>query len=187
MYLQEYILEAIRDELRLGLDYITNPNRSIRIINDKDVPAYSGEEFIGIYGASYTNEYDRLAISRKDTYEFIIGITRRMSGIPVDSTGETIYTQDESLISRNKSSMLNRAREIIQLLEYNWDIVGKIKSQASSDLIEVCILSPLALESSSPVEEVDASHFHLENDNDNPSGLLLELQFSGIESYVSKI
>ena len=187
MYLQEHILEATRDILRTDLKNVKVANRSIRILNDERVPAYSGEEFIGLYNAEHRNEYSPKAIVTCDVYTLTIGITRRLIGIPTDTSAETIYAEDERLISRTKSNMLKRAREIVDIIDGNWSIVNTVRINALIDDINVCILSPLGLESMGALEEVEAAHFHADEDSDRPEGLLLELQFVGMESYVNKL
>ena len=187
MYLQEYILEETRNLLRQDLEGVDNPNRSIRITNDEKVPAYAGEEFIALYNIEATNEYPTKAVSRKDIYDLTIGITRRFIGIPTDTSAETIYAEDSDLMVRTKSHMLKRAREIVSLIDNNWELVNSIRIGALVDDIFVCILGPLGLESMGSLEEVEASHFHATDDSERPDGLLLELQFSGMESYISKI
>lgn len=193
MILTEPILETIRTILRNNLTNIsssTHPlvvKRSLRITNDEKVPPYAGEEFINIYGVTTTNEYEPTVQVRKEIYSLNIGITRRLVGIPPDTSAETIYTYDEELISRTKQSMVRRAYEIISLIDGNWGIPALIRQMGcDSGDCDACILTPLGFSGSSAIEEKYADHFRGEDDSDRPQALFLELSFSGMEVYSDK-
>ena len=146
MLLNEPLLESVVDILREGLTYITVPKNSIKITNEQRVPAYSGEEFINVYGSEAVNEYDPIYQVRKDVYTINVGITRRLSGIPTDISGQTIYTQDDKTLKRAKATMSNRAFDIIKLLSNNWGIPALINQITGDNYLtdnEFCILSPL--------------------------------------------
>ncbi len=187
MILTEPMLEAIRDTLQENLTRITLPTRSIKITNDEKVPAYSGEEFINIYGAITSNEYEAIYQARKEVYSLNIGITRKLIGIPPDLSAEAMYTQNETVINRTKQTMLKRAYEIIELIDGNWGIPALIRQLGcDSGVCDACILSPLGFTGSSALEEKYAEHFRLEDDGDRPQALFLELSFSGMEVYSDK-
>jgi len=193
MILTEAILETIRTFLRDGLTNVSNNNttlaakRSIRITNDEKVPPYAGEEFINIYGAVTENEYEPYIQVRKEVYSLNIGITRRLVGIPPDTSAEAMYTYDEELITRNKQSMLKRAYEIIGLIDGNWGIPAMIRQMGcDSGDCDACILTPLGFAGSSPIEEKFAEHFRGDDDSERPQALFLELSFSGMEAYSDK-
>jgi hypothetical protein len=187
MILTEPMLETIRDILQDNLTRITLPTRSIKITNDEKVPAYAGEEFINIFGATTSNEYEPTYQTRKEIYSLNIGITRRLIGIPPDLSAEAMYTQNEEFINRAKQTMLKRAYEIIELIDGNWGIPAIIRQMGcDSGQCDACILSPLGFTGSSALEEKYAEHFRLEDDGDRPQALFLELQFSGMEVYTDK-
>ncbi len=181
MLLNEPLLETIRDFLQTELEGVKLPTRSIRITNEERVMASSGEEFINIYGAESNNEYSPIAETRKEVYSLKIGITRRLIGIPLDTTAESIYTYDEALIKRTKSSMSNRASEIINLLDGSWAIVSLIKQKYG-----ICAATPLGFLGSAALEEKGAEHFEAMPENENPIGLFLELSFGGLQAYTNK-
>jgi hypothetical protein len=187
MILTEPLLETIRDTLRDELTNITLPSRSILITNDEKLPSYSGEEFINIYGATTSNEYEPIFQARKEVYSLNIGITRKLIGIPPDISAEAMYTQNETVINRVKQTMITRAYEIIELIDGNWGIPALIRQMGcDSGDCDACILSPLGFTGSSALEEKYAEHFRLEDDGDRPLALFLELQFSGMEVYSDK-
>jgi hypothetical protein len=187
MILVEPMLETIRDILQDELTNITLPTRCIKITNDEKVPPYSGEEFINIYGATTSNEYEAIYQARKEVYSLSIGITRKLIGIPTDISAEAMYTQNENIINRVKQTMLKRAYEIIELIDGNWGIPAIIRQMGcDSGVCDACILSPLGFTGSSALEEKYAEHFRLEDDGDRPQALFLELSFSGMEVYTDK-
>jgi len=185
MILQESILEQTRDLLRDELSVIENPRRSIRITPDETVPAYSGTEFIGIYNAEYVNEFDHALEQRKDIYELTVGITRRTEGMPKDGIAEAIYTKDETLLDHAKNSLLERAWEIVRMLDGNWTLVKTVYDLFPQETF--CIMSPLGLTDVSSVIKVGSEHFQVSTESDNPYGLVVELQFRGFTTYHSKI
>jgi hypothetical protein len=186
MIIAEPLLETVRDILRDGIDNLTQVDKSIRITNDRKVPHYAGEEFINIYGATLTNEYDPTYQARKELYGLKIGITRRFTGIPTDVSAESIYTYDEDLFSRTKSNMTVRAYEIITLIDGLWGVPATIRQLENLEEYDFCILTPLGLEYVSEVEEVWAEHFRGEDDGERPQALFLELSFGGMEVYIDK-
>lgn len=193
MILTEPLLETIRTILRENLTNITNSTntyalkRSIRITNDEKVGPYSGEEFINIYGATTSNEYEPTYQARKEVYSLNIGITRKLVGIPPDHSAEAAYTYDAELISRAKASMITRAYQIIELIDGNWGIPALIRQMGcDSGDCNVCILTPLGFVGSSALEEKYGEHFRLEDDSERPQALFLELSFAGMEAYSDK-
>ncbi len=187
MILTEPLLETIRTILRENLTNITLSTRSILITNDEKVPPYSGEEFINIYGATTSNEYEPTFQARKEIYSLNIGITRKLIGVPTDVSAEAWYTQNEAVVIRQKQTMLKRAYEIIELIDGNWGIPALIRQLGcDSGQCDACILTPLGFTGSSALEEKYAEHFRLENDGDRPQALFLELSFTGMEVYTDK-
>lgn len=187
MILTEPLLETIRDTLQENLTNITLPTRCIKITNDERVSPWAGEEYINIYGATTSNEYDSAYQARKEIYSLNIGITRRLIGQPTDLSAETIYTQNEVYINRVKQTMVKRAYEIIELIDGNWGIIALIRQMGcDSGQCDACIMTPLGFVGSSALEEKFAEHFRLEDDGDRPQALFLELQFAGMETYTDK-
>lgn len=193
MLITEPLLETVRDFLRSNLSGVGRTtelqDKLIRITNDQKVPPYSGEEFINVYGCTCSNEFPLGHETRKEVYSLKIGITRRLVGIPTDSSAEAIYTYTQNLMSRSKSSMAKRAYEIIRLLDGSWGIVGLLRQfdwSTFTDDENFCILTPLGYAGSAELEEVYAEHFYGEDDSDRPAGLFLELTFDGLEAYFNK-
>lgn len=193
MLITEPLLETVRDFLRQNLTGVarnsTLQDKVIRITNDKKIPPYAGEEFINIYGCECTNDFPLSHETRKEVYSLKVGITRRLVGIPTDSSGEAVYTYDQPIMSRAKSSMAKRAYEIIRKLDGNWGIVALLRQfdwSTFTDEDEFCILTPLGYAGSAEIEEVYAEHYYGEDDSDRPAGLFLELTFDGLEAYFNK-
>lgn len=186
MLITEPLLETVRDIMRDSLTRITKVDRSIRITNDRKVPPYAGEEFINIYGATMLNEYEASFNVRKEVYSLHIGITRRLVGIPPESSAEAAYTYDEEIFRRNKQNMLTRAYEIIALIDGQWGVPALIRQMEDLQDYSFCILTPLGFEGSAPLEEVWADHFRGEDDGERPQALFLELSFGGMEVYFDK-
>lgn len=187
MLLTEPMLEVVRLRLRTHLTNIAEPRYSIRITNEEQIPAEAGEEFINLFGAECDNEYPPEHSSRKEKYSMSIGITRRLIGIPLHSTAEAIYTYDEDMMSRTKSSMAKRAYEIIALIDGQWTIPNSIRARSELSAIDFCILTPLGYEGSDKLEEVTAEHFYTEDEVEGQVvGLFLQLHFTGLESYFYK-
>jgi hypothetical protein len=187
MIITETLLETVRDILRDDIDNLTQTDKSIRITNDRKVPAYAGEEFINLYGVNVTNLYEPSFEVRKEAYSLNIGITRRFTGIPQDVSAESIYTYDADLFTRTKSSMLVRAHEIITLIDGKWGIPALIRQSETLENYNFCILTPLGFIGASELEEVWAEHFRGEDDGERPQALFLELSFGGMEVYTNKI
>lgn len=187
MLLVEPLLETIRDTLRSNLTYISAPNYSIRITNEERVPAESGEEFINVYGATSTNLIDPTFNQRKEEHSVNIGITRRLAGAPFHNSAEMIYTYDEDLISRTKSSMAKRAYEIINLIDGKYSIGASIRQLSSLSNYAFCILTPLGYAGSEPIREVGTEHFYSDNEDElDYVGLFLSLNFTGLHTFFNK-
>ena len=185
MLLTQPLLINARDTLRDNLSNITQKEKSIRLTNERRVPAYAGEEFINLFGVVVSNEWDPIEITRVENYSLSIGITRRLEGIPTDSSAESIYVQD--LITRAKEVMTRRAYEIISIIDGNWGIPALIRQDEDlAEIADFCILSPLGYLGSAELEEVYADHFHLEDPSDRPQALFLELSFGGLQAYFTK-
>jgi len=186
MLLNEPLLEVTRDFLRDNLIKVTLPTKSIKITNEETVPPYSGEEFINLYGATCDNSTKPVFQYREEIYSLNIGITRRLSGVPVDHSAEAIYISDENLITSVKRSMSLRAYDIINLIDGEYGIPALVSQL--SELSSFCFTAttPLNYLSSSAVTEVGAEHFYGEDDNDNPQALFLELQFGEFHAFFNK-
>lgn len=181
----EYLLQATRDVLRSGLTNVTKSSttldKSVQITPDERVPAIAGEEFIGIYGTQFRNLYPAQSASSKESYTLSIGITRRLLAHPLDRTGDTIYTEDTSVLSTSKPSMLQRAREIINLIDGSYIIINDANSNLGKG--ECPFFTPLGLVSADAQPKyVDEDHFFTSPDSSEaPKGLYLEMIFGGAE------
>lgn len=185
MLLMEPLLETVRSILRTDLDGVTDPTNSIRITQTEKVPQYAGEEFINIFAPKVEIASDEFSGYREESYSFSVGITRRLIGIPTDHAAEAIYIED--LVVRTKSSMAMRAYEIIDLIDGSWGIPATIRQMDSLSSYDFCIMSVLAAVEVTDLEEVFGEHFRNEqDDNDNPSGLFLEIKFSGLQTYYNR-
>lgn len=188
MLISEPLLEVTRDFLRANLNNIYLPDRSIRLTDEERVPPYAGQEFINLYALSCENLTDPIFPYRQESYGLKIGITRRLSGSPVDSSAESIYTVDENLVHQAKIAMTQRAFDIVNLIDGKWAIPALIRQLSYLSGYSFCILSTLNyLSSSEGVREVFAEHFYGEDDNENPQGLFLELNFGEMHVYFDKI
>lgn len=186
MLLNEPLLEVTRDILRDNLRNIVLPKKSIRITNEERVPAYAGDEFINIFGSECANENGPLSDVRKEVYSLKIGITRRFVGTPLDTTAEGLYTYDEELISKAKSSMSMRAYDIINLLDGQWAVPALIRQMDSLADYNFCVSTPMGYLGNSQLEEKGAEHFYTEAENENVVALFLELSFGGLQAYFNK-
>jgi hypothetical protein len=187
MLLLEPTLEEIRSLLRSEIKNLASPDTSIRITNEDRIPAEAGEEFINLYGATCSNLYPPENITRKERYSLKIGITRRFNSFGPNVTGESLYTYDDAIYSRAKSSMVKRAFEIINLIDGNWTLAGDIRDKAALDGYDFCLLTPLGFSSAEPVIEVEADHFYTEDEVTGLAvGLFLVLNFEGLETHYSK-
>lgn len=185
MLLTQPLLLNIQEILIDNLTDITEKEKSILITNDEKVPPYAGEEFINLFGITVENELDPVEIQRVENYSLSIGITRRLEGIPTDVSAESIYV--EKLIQRAKAAMVQRAYEIINLIDGNWGIPSLIRQDEDlEEVADFCILSPLGYRGSSELQEVFADHYRLEDPSDRPQGLFLELNFGGLQTYFTK-
>jgi hypothetical protein len=186
MLLTEPLLEVVRDHLQENLINVKLPNRSIRITNEDSVPPYSGEEFINLYGAVCENSTKPVFPYREEIYSLSIGITRRLSAVPIDHAAEAIYTSNEKLISTAKRSMSLRAYDIVALIDGNYGIANLVTNLDDLSTYYFCATSPLNYLGSSSLQEVGAEHFYGLDDNDNPQALFLELQFGEFHAFFDK-
>lgn len=185
MLLMEPLLETTRNILRQDLVGVENPIKSIRVTQDEQIPPYAGDEFINIYDTQMDLLSTEEDLARVEIYRYKIGITRRFAGFPADHLAESIYIED--LISQTKSSMCKRAYEIIALIDARWSIPALIRQMDTLQDTDFCIIGPMFLDSVSSVSEVFGDHFrNEEDDNDNPSGLFLEMSFSGLQTYYGR-
>jgi len=185
----ELLLQAVRDTLRSNLTNVTTSSvatstvnkKSIQITPDEKVPPIAGEEFIGLYHSEFRNLHPAQSNSAKESYNLSVGITRRMSGQPIDRVGDTIYTQDTDVINRLKPSMLQRARDIIDLIDGVFAIITTTNGNIASGTCT--FITPLGLISGDAQPKyVDEDHFWTDPDSSNaPKGLFMEIVFGGAE------
>jgi hypothetical protein len=187
MLLNEPLLEVTRDYLRQNLESVTEEQRSIKITNESMVPPYSGEEFINLYGSTCDNITNPVFPYIEEIYTMNIGITRRLSAVPVDHSAEAIYTIDDDLVKKAaKQSMSMRAYEIIHLIDGNYGIPKLVHQLSYLKGIVFCATSPLNYLGSTVLEEVGAEHFYGIDDNENPQALFLELRFGDFHAFFDK-
>lgn len=186
---KEILLEQTVIYLRSGLENLTQPNHSCRLMVDERCPPNAGEEFIGVYGGNANNINPPTHITKAIEHGLTIGITRRCIGIANEHAGENILT--ESQIQRTKPSLLLRARQIIDLMLAGdgWTLMGVV-----NPLVEDfggCFLAPLGLLSIDPTpQQKGPEHWDQAEEEEDLRisrymGLLLELQFGGAMSYRS--
>jgi hypothetical protein len=186
MLLTEPLLEVVRDFLRKKLKNVMEKDRSIRITNESKVPPYAGAEFINLYGSTCDNITNPVFPYREEIYSIRIGITRRLSAVPIDQTAETIYTYDDDLIYKDKRSMASRAFDIVDIIDGEYGIPRLVHQRNELKRYDFCATSPLNYLSSAAVEEVGADHFYGEDDSVNPQALFLELEFGEFHAFFNK-
>jgi hypothetical protein len=186
MLLNEPLLEVTRDFLVKNLKQVTQATRSIRITNEDSVPPYSGEEFINVFGSVCENSTDPVFPYREEIYSLSIGITRRLSSVPLDHSAEAIYTTNENLARAVKRSMSLRAYDIINLIDGEYGIPALVTQLPSLDNYYFCATTPLNYLGSSTVQEVGPEHFYGLGEDDNPQALFLELQFGEFHAFFDK-
>lgn len=186
---KEIVLEGIRSHLRSNLTNLTRPNDSLRVMQDEKVPPGSGEEFIGIYGGEVENLFRPNEVTKRINHGFTIGITRRMQGIPNEDAGETVYTYDAAKVARAKPSMLERAREIANLVDSSWTLITAINAALTTAGECPGFITTFGFVSLDPqLQEVNEDHFDQEQARGLRGdiryiGLLMELEFSGAEYF----
>lgn len=188
MLASEILMEKTAALLRSDLVKLKQPSSSIRVMIDERVPPLSGEEFIGVYGATAYNENRPAHVTRKIIYGLTIGITRRCIGVANEHSGENILTEND--IARVKPSMLARADEIIETLLQTdgWTLMTTVNAALAAD--GGCygqFLVPLGLLSVDALPQIKyADHWDIPATDEQPeryAGLHLEIQFGGAEYY----
>jgi len=181
----EYLLRAVRDTLRSNLSNVTTSSvvntKSIQITPDERVPPMAGEEFIGLFHSEFRNLHPAQSITTKESYNLSIGITRRMSGQSLDRIGDTIYTEDITVLDRLKPSMMQRVRNIIDLIDGIFAIITTTNDNLPSGSCP--FITPLGLVSADAQPKyVDEDHFWTDPDTSSaPKGLFMEIVFGGAE------
>jgi len=181
----EFLLQAVRDTLRSNLSNVTKSaatlNKSVQITPDERVPPMAGEEFIGIYGSEFRNVHPPQTITSKEYYNLTVGITRRLHGEPIDRIGDTIYTEDLNVMNKLKPSMMQRVRDIIDLIDGIFSIITTTNGNLPS--ASCPFITPLGLVSADAQPKyVDEDHFWTKPDsNEVPKGLFMEVVFGGAE------
>jgi hypothetical protein len=176
---KEILMESVRDYLQNNLSNVRIPQKSIRVMTSQRATPECGEEFIGVYGTDVTNQSGPNSLSKLLEHTLNIGITRRVSGLPNEQTGENILTEDQ--VAKYAPSMLERARQIINLLDNNFGLFATINTTACS-LDGGGFIQPLGFVSmDSAPEQVGEEHFDVQRDFTNARyvGLFLEIRFGG--------
>ena len=190
----ERLLQAVRNRLRDNLSNVagtttSSKKQSIQIMPNELIPPKAGEEFIGIFGVQVRNLYPVPNNSTKESYEVSIGITRRIQAQPPDRLGDTIYTEDIEVYNRVKPSMLARAREIIDLIDGEWQVIVDTNTLISdgNPTSTNCFITPLGLLTADVQPKyVDENHFFTPPDSvDFHKGLFMEIAFGGAEFIVA--
>jgi len=181
----EFLMQAVRDTLRTNLSNVTKSaatvNESIQITPDDRVPSMAGEEFIGLYGSEFRNQYGPQTITSKEYYNLTVGLTRRILGEPMDGVGDTIYTKDLTIMNKLKPSMMQRVRDIIDLIDGVFSLITTTNANIPGNSCP--FITPLGLVSADAQPKyVDEDHFWTQPDSTNaPKGLFMEIVFGGAE------
>ena len=181
----EFLMQAVRDSLRTNLSNVTKSaatvNKSIQITPDERVPPIAGSEFIGIYGSEFRNQYPPQTNTSKEYYNLTVGITRRLHAEPIDRIGDTIYTEDLDIMNKLKPSMMQRVRDIIDLVDGVFALITTTNANIPSTSCP--FITPLGLMSADAQPKyVEEDHFWTKPDsNEAPKGLFMEIVFGGAE------
>lgn len=151
------LLQAIRDELRIGLRPLNVDSDSIQVTKDEKVSADLGQVALSIYSidVSPAAEGGNAVLARE--YSVAIGVTTRARFVPVDRRGENLYTDigNDSIISVDE--VLER---VIRIIHGQPKIVQK--ASKLGEVLGIVYSEPLYLSRSiSSPEEKGQDHFNI--------------------------
>lgn len=151
------LLQAIRDELRIGLRPLNVDSDSIQVTKDEKVSADLGQVALSIYSidVSPAAEGGNAVLARE--YSVAIGVTTRARFVPVDRRGENLYTDigNDSIISVDE--VLER---VIRIIHGQPKIVQK--ASKLGEVLGIVYSEPLYLSRSiSNPEEKGQDHFNI--------------------------
>lgn len=183
---------ATRNLLRenLGGFYTSKEMReaNCRVMPDEKPAPNCGEEFISIYGSHHRPRAHHLLSAIEEEFGVTVAITRRVRVIPTDQRGETGWIHDRDPYYRYWKSLEARAREIVGLVDKNYQLLVNANKLFSANF---GFSEPLVWQGNDPAPvELKADHFHslgeevpFGTEGDPTYGFLLRVYFSGAIRY----
>ena len=171
-----HLIRASREHLRDNLTALTNPMESVKIMPDERPSPKAGNEFIALVPRSWHAFELQPLEAIHEQYDLTVAITRRTGSVPFDRIGEQIFMEDETLYDTQYLSMEERAREIMDLLSQNRDLMAEAKNQLGH--INGYLTTWFWQSTDAQPRMVGPEHFHSTGDRID-TGLVLTVNFVG--------
>jgi len=190
---------AVRNRLRSDLTNFYNNSdpdlqalhraANCRVMPDARPTARCGQEFIAIFGSSHRPRDSYITKAIEETYGITVAITRKIGVIPADHRGELGWVEDENLYNLAWHSVEKRSREVIKIIDKNYQLLRDADSLFDNDW---GFTEPLVWSGCDPVpiqvgsdhfsayhEGISSHEFSLEEEGDKVYGLLMQVYFEG--------
>lgn len=94
-----------------------------RVMPNHHPPADCGDEFIAIYGALHRPRQPFPEVATDEQFGLTVAVTLRINSVPATERGEAGYVTDPDLYALGWKTIEARCREIIGLIDKNYDLL----------------------------------------------------------------